>query len=102
VLITDVLLPGQEEDLLDALDRTSGGYRGDQIVVVGERTGLSNLLRGLKHYSANITAIVTVADDGGSSGAITSGNWCSSPGTSQLFVSPGRRGKAVDRLEIAV
>ena len=34
------------------------------------RTGLPNLLRGLKLYSDNITAIVTVADDGGSSGVI--------------------------------
>jgi uncharacterized cofD-like protein len=39
-------------------------------VVIGGGTGLSNLLRGLKHYSANITAIVTVADDGGSSGRL--------------------------------
>jgi uncharacterized cofD-like protein len=40
------------------------------ICVVGGGTGLSNLLRGLKHYSSNITAIVTVADDGGSSGRL--------------------------------
>jgi uncharacterized cofD-like protein len=39
-------------------------------VVLGGGTGLSNLLRGLKHYSSNITAIVTVADDGGSSGRL--------------------------------
>ena len=39
-------------------------------VVIGGGTGLSNLLRGLKHYSGNITAIVTVADDGGSSGRL--------------------------------
>jgi uncharacterized cofD-like protein len=39
-------------------------------VVVGGGTGLSNLLRGLKQYSSNITAIVTVADDGGSSGRL--------------------------------
>jgi uncharacterized cofD-like protein len=39
-------------------------------VVLGGGTGLSTLLRGLKAYSANITAIVTVADDGGSSGRL--------------------------------
>ncbi len=69
-VITDVLLPGQEEDLLDALITQRRLSRGPKIVVVGGGTGLSNLLRGLKHYSANITAIVTVADDGGSSGRL--------------------------------
>jgi uncharacterized cofD-like protein len=39
-------------------------------VVIGGGTGLSVLLRGLKEYSSNITAIVTVGDDGGSSGRI--------------------------------
>ncbi len=39
-----------------------------KIVVIGGGTGLSTLLRGLKKYTPNITAIVTVADDGGSSG----------------------------------
>jgi uncharacterized cofD-like protein len=38
--------------------------------VIGGGTGLSNLLRGMKQYSSNITAIVTVADDGGSSGRL--------------------------------
>lgn len=40
------------------------------IVCIGGGTGLPNLLRGLKCYSANITAIVTMADDGGSSGIL--------------------------------
>ncbi len=44
------------------------GYR---LVAVGGGTGLSTLLRGLKEYTSNITAIVTVTDDGGSSGALT-------------------------------
>jgi uncharacterized cofD-like protein len=68
--ITDVLIPGQEEELLDALLTQRRLSRGPKIVVIGGGTGLSNLLRGLKHYSANITAIVTVADDGGSSGRL--------------------------------
>ena len=42
--------------------------RGPRIVALGGGTGLSTLLRGLKAYSANITAVVAVADDGGSSG----------------------------------
>ena len=45
---------------------------GPKIVVIGGGSGLPNLLRGLKHYTTNITAIVTVADDGGSSGRLRS------------------------------
>ncbi|HEY3288841.1 MAG TPA: uridine diphosphate-N-acetylglucosamine-binding protein YvcK [Anaerolineae bacterium] len=41
-----------------------------RIVAIGGGHGLSALLRGLKHYTANLTAIVTVADDGGSSGRL--------------------------------
>lgn len=44
--------------------------RGPRIVAIGGGTGLSNLLRGLKEHTSNLTAIVTVADDGGSSGAL--------------------------------
>lgn len=44
--------------------------RGPRIVTVGGGTGLSVLLRGLKRYTRNITAVVTVADDGGSSGVL--------------------------------
>ncbi len=68
--ITDVLIPGNEEELLDALLAQRRLSRGPKIVVIGGGTGLSNLLRGLKQYSSNITAIVTVADDGGSSGRL--------------------------------
>jgi uncharacterized cofD-like protein len=44
--------------------------RGPRIVAIGGGTGLSTLLRGLKLRTSNLTAIVTVADDGGSSGRI--------------------------------
>lgn len=44
--------------------------KGPKIVVIGGGTGLSNMLRGLKYYTSNITAIVTVADDGGGSGEL--------------------------------
>jgi len=44
--------------------------RDAKIVAIGGGTGLSALLRGLKYYTPNITAIVTVADDGGSSGRL--------------------------------
>src|SRR5579859_2065825 len=44
--------------------------RGPRIVAIGGGTGLSSLLRGLKQYSSNLSVIVTVADDGGSSGRL--------------------------------
>ncbi len=44
--------------------------KGPKIVAIGGGTGLSTMLRGLKAYSSNITAIVTVADDGGGSGVL--------------------------------
>jgi len=53
----------------------SGGKRGTRlprVVVIGGGTGLSVMLRGLKHKPLDITAIVTVADDGGSSGILRS------------------------------
>ena len=68
--ITEVLLPGNETELVDVLMQERRLSRGPKIVVLGGGTGLSNLLRGLKQYSYNITAIVTVADDGGSSGRL--------------------------------
>ncbi len=44
--------------------------RGPRIVAIGGGTGLSTLLRGLKEHSSNLTAVVTMADDGGSSGVL--------------------------------
>ncbi len=44
--------------------------RGPKIVAIGGGTGLSTMLRGLKKYTQNLTAIVTVADNGGGSGAL--------------------------------
>jgi len=46
------------------------GKKRTKLVVIGGGTGLSTLLRGLKHHPFDITAIVTVADDGGSSGRL--------------------------------
>lgn len=44
--------------------------RGPNIVAFGGGTGLSNLLRGLRRHTSNVTAVVTVSDDGGSSGRL--------------------------------
>jgi uncharacterized cofD-like protein len=68
--ITEVLMPDGDGELVDKLLAHRRLNRGPRIVAIGGGTGLSTLLRGLKEYSANITAIVTVADDGGSSGRL--------------------------------
>ena len=67
-LLRPFILPGQ--NLIDSVSDYRRRDRGPRIVVIGGGTGLSALLRGLKEYSRNITAIVTVADDGGSSGKL--------------------------------
>lgn len=56
--------------LVDILYERQYLARGPKVVAIGGGTGLSTLLHGLKQYTNNITAIVTVADDGGSSGRI--------------------------------
>ena len=59
-----------DEDLADVYYRHRLMNRGPKVVCLGGGTGLSTLLRGLKNYTGNLTAIVTVADDGGSSGRL--------------------------------
>ncbi len=68
--VSGALDPQSEKTLLDMLMTNRRRARGPKIVAIGGGTGLSTLLRGLKYYSANITAVVTVADDGGSSGRL--------------------------------
>ena len=58
------------ETVMRALQRYRRRQRGPRIVAVGGGHGLAALLRGLKEHTTNITAIVTVADDGGSSGRL--------------------------------
>jgi uncharacterized cofD-like protein len=58
------------EDIATSLYDFSQRKRGPRIVAIGGGTGMPTLLRGLREYTNNITAIVTVADDGGSSGRI--------------------------------
>lgn len=43
---------------------------GPRVTVIGGGHGLSNMLRGLKQYTENLSAVVTVADDGGGSGVL--------------------------------
>lgn len=71
--LATALLPASQADGDDIFERVyqrRTQERGPRIVAVGGGTGLSTLLRGLKRYTTNLTAIVTVADDGGSSGRL--------------------------------
>ncbi len=64
-------LPGQSTaSVVDVIHSFRLRGRGPRIVAIGGGTGLSSLLRGLKTYTSNLSAIVTVADDGGSSGRL--------------------------------
>jgi uncharacterized cofD-like protein len=68
--IMDTLTPGRGQGLANDFFRRQRLAQGPHIVALGGGTGLSTLLRGLKRHSSNITAIVTVTDDGGSSGKL--------------------------------
>ena len=59
-----------DKNIEDLVDEKRVYVGGPKIVVIGGGTGLSTMLRGLKLYTNNITAIVTVGDDGGGSGKL--------------------------------
>ncbi len=70
-VLTDPLrAPDPEQPLVELIYQKRFLARGPRIVAIGGGTGLSTLLRGLKEHTSNLTAIVTVADDGGSSGVL--------------------------------
>ncbi len=66
----ETLNPGVKSGMVDVYVRRQQLAQGPRIVALGGGTGLSTLLKGLKQHSSNITAIVTVTDDGGSSGRL--------------------------------
>ena len=70
--ILSVVAPNRDtnESLVNTIYTQRFLRRGPKIVAIGGGHGLSTLLRGLKEYTTNLTAIVTVADDGGSSGVL--------------------------------
>ncbi|HFC11254.1 MAG TPA: uridine diphosphate-N-acetylglucosamine-binding protein YvcK [Anaerolineae bacterium] len=67
-LVAPFRQPG--EDVAATLVRYKRRNHGPRVVAIGGGTGMPSLLRGLKNHTTNITAIVTVADDGGSSGRL--------------------------------
>jgi uncharacterized cofD-like protein len=70
-VLTDPLrAPETDQPLVELIYQKRFLARGPRIVAIGGGTGLSVLLRGLKEHTSNLTAIVTVADDGGSSGVL--------------------------------
>ena len=72
--VVSALLPGQNvpgnREMVSVLLDRQRRRQGPRIVAIGGGTGMPQLLRGLRAYTDNITAIVTVADDGGSSGRL--------------------------------
>ena len=68
--VISVLVPDGSDRLVELIFQKRKLNRGPSVVVIGGGTGLSVLLRGIKSVTSNITAVVTVADDGGSSGRI--------------------------------
>lgn len=71
-LLWAIVRPGAHDEgsMVQAIYNRRILGRGPKVVAIGGGTGLSNLLRGLKDYTSNLTAIVTVADDGGSTGRL--------------------------------
>ena len=68
--IMTVIRPDSSERLVETIYHHRSLKRGPKVVAIGGGTGLSSLLKGLKEYTSNITAIVAVTDDGGSSGRL--------------------------------
>jgi uncharacterized cofD-like protein len=70
-VVTDPLRAADaDQPLVEVIYQKRFLARGPRIVTIGGGTGLSALLRGLKEHTSNLTAVVTVADDGGSSGVL--------------------------------
>jgi uncharacterized cofD-like protein len=77
-LLRPFLRPGQT--VVDQIADFRRRERGPRVVTIGGGHGLSSLLRGLKEHTRNITAVVTVADDGGSSGRLRESHGILPPG----------------------
>ncbi len=68
--VLTILIPQREKEFLHITYERAKLKRGPRLVAIGGGHGLSNLLGALKGYTSNLTAVVTVADDGGSSGRL--------------------------------
>ncbi|MBC5825264.1 MAG: YvcK family protein [Candidatus Eremiobacteraeota bacterium] len=68
--IVHAVSPQDGQRLIEVIYERRQLSRGYRVVAIGGGTGLSTLLRGLKGYTPHLTAVVTVTDDGGSSGRL--------------------------------
>ena len=68
--VVEAVLPDNNSSLMEKIFTQRKLGRGPAITVIGGGTGLSTLLRGMKYITSNCNAVVTVADDGGSSGRL--------------------------------
>lgn len=68
--VMESVLPGESTSLIERIFRQRKLNKGPAITVVGGGTGLSVLLRGMKYITHNCTAVVSTADNGGSSGRL--------------------------------
>lgn len=68
--VMESVMPGAKEPLRELIFTQRKLNKGPEVVVIGGGTGLSVLLRGIKHITGNCTAVVTTGDDGGSSGRL--------------------------------
>ena len=91
-LVDPFALWDRDQPMVEVIYQKRFLARGPRVVAIGGGTGLSTLLRGLKEHTSNLTAVVTVADDGGSSGVLR--DRARDPGGRghpQLHRRPGRR-----------
>jgi len=77
-LLKPFIRPGS--NVFDQITDYRRRERGPRIVTIGGGHGLATLLRGLKSHTRNLTAVVTVADDGGSSGRLRESHGILPPG----------------------
>jgi uncharacterized cofD-like protein len=77
-LLRPFMQPGR--NVLDQVAEYNRRARGPRVVAIGGGHGLATLLRGLKERTRNLTAVVTVADDGGSSGRLRESHGILPPG----------------------
>lgn len=68
--VINAVMPGEKESLRELIFTQQKLHKGPSVVVIGGGTGLSVLIRGIKLITNNCTAVVTTADDGGSSGRL--------------------------------
>lgn len=68
--VLTIIAPNKEREFLNNAYRNAKLLRGPKIVAIGGGTGMPNVLRGMKDLTGNLSAVVTVSDDGGSSGRL--------------------------------